>query len=209
MLANSGNIATYALEKLFGMDQLEQAVRMTHAIISRASSTDTLESSIIPYENYDYSRVLDAWCEGVFGDISLLSASLVLRPSTPVEVSPPSLSVTVTRDPAIDFSSAIQAGKVKAWIESDEGHEALREAFEPTSRFANLKCLKAAIAGRTLYVRHPTTTGDAMGMTMISKGMEKALEVIPERFTESRFGAASAPPRSRQRLVGLTEEEKT
>ena len=33
MLANNGNIATYALEKLFGMDQLERAVRIRRAII--------------------------------------------------------------------------------------------------------------------------------------------------------------------------------
>ena len=35
MLANNGNIATYALEKLFGMDQLERAVRIRRAIICK------------------------------------------------------------------------------------------------------------------------------------------------------------------------------
>ena len=35
MLANNGNIATYALEKLFGMDQLERAVRIRRAILCK------------------------------------------------------------------------------------------------------------------------------------------------------------------------------
>ena len=38
MLANNGNIATYALEKLFGMDQLERAVRIRRAIICKPPS---------------------------------------------------------------------------------------------------------------------------------------------------------------------------
>jgi hydroxymethylglutaryl-CoA reductase (NADPH) len=90
----------------------------------------------------------------------------------------------MTRGPAIDFPSAMQAGKAKAWIDSDEGHKVLREAFESTSRFAKLKSLKTGIAGRTLYVRFATTTGDAMGMNMISKGTEKALEAMQKRFPE-------------------------
>ncbi len=76
------------------------------------------------------------------------------------------------------------AGKCKAWIESEEGEDILREAFESTSRFARLQKIKCAMAGRTLFVRFATSTGDAMGMNMISKGTEKALEAMREFFPE-------------------------
>ncbi|KAG2123741.1 hydroxymethylglutaryl-coenzyme A reductase-domain-containing protein [Suillus clintonianus] len=60
----------------------------------------------------------------------------------------------------------------------------IREAFNSTSCFAKLQRLKTAMAGRTLFVRFATRTGDAMGMNMISKGTEKALEVIQKHYPE-------------------------
>ena len=41
-----------------------------------------------------------------------------------------------------------------------------------------LQSMKTAIAGTNLYIRFKTTTGDAMGMNMISKGVEHALNVM-------------------------------
>ncbi|KAG9840633.1 3-hydroxy-3-methylglutaryl-CoA reductase 2, partial [Aureobasidium melanogenum] len=55
-----------------------------------------------------------------------------------------------------------------------------KDAFNSTSRFARLQHLKAALAGTYLYIRFKTTTGDAMGMNMISKGVEQALSVMKE-----------------------------
>jgi hydroxymethylglutaryl-CoA reductase (NADPH) len=54
----------------------------------------------------------------------------------------------------------------------------MKTAFNSTSRFARLQTMKTAIAGTNLYVRFKTTTGDAMGMNMISKGVEHALSVM-------------------------------
>jgi hydroxymethylglutaryl-CoA reductase (NADPH) len=88
----------------------------------------------------------------------------------------------MTRGPAIDFPSVVEAGRAKRWIDSPEGYGILKEAFESTSRFAKLQRLKCGIAGRTLYVRFATSTGDAMGMNMISKGTEKALATLAEYF---------------------------
>lgn len=72
----------------------------------------------------------------------------------------------------------IDAGEALRWLESEEGKVALRGAFEGTSRFARLIEVKGAMAGRILYVRFRSTTGDAMGMNMVSKGTEKALEAM-------------------------------
>jgi hydroxymethylglutaryl-CoA reductase (NADPH) len=54
----------------------------------------------------------------------------------------------------------------------------MKKAFNSTSRFARLESMKTALAGTNLYIRFKTTTGDAMGMNMISKGVEHALNVM-------------------------------
>ncbi|KAG6899753.1 hypothetical protein C0993_007178, partial [Termitomyces sp. T159_Od127] len=83
----------------------------------------------------------------------------------------------MTRGPAIDFPSVVEAARAVAWIQG-EGYAELKAAFESTSRFARLRDIKAVLAGRTVYARFATATGDAMGMNMISKGTEKALEAM-------------------------------
>ncbi|KAG2121980.1 hydroxymethylglutaryl-CoA reductase, partial [Suillus clintonianus] len=90
----------------------------------------------------------------------------------------------MTRRPAIDFPSIVMAAEAKLRIDLEEGFEIIREAFNSTSCFAKLQCLKTAMAGCTLFVRFATHTGDAMGMNMISKGTEKALEVIQKHYPE-------------------------
>jgi len=40
--------------------------------------------------------------------------------------------------------------------------------------------VKAAQAGRNLYIRFVCQPGDAMGMNMVSKGSEKALQKLTE-----------------------------
>ena len=175
-------------------------------LTARASRTQTLEFSDIPLTNYDYSRVLGACCENVVGYIPLplgiagpltvdgelcpipmatAEGTLVASTSRGCKALNLGGGVTtvltrdaMTRGPAIDFPSIIDAAAALAWIDSEEGYSIMKEAFESTSRFAKLVSLKTALAGRTLFVRFATRTGDAMGMNMISKGTEKALEVM-------------------------------
>ncbi|KIM42323.1 hypothetical protein M413DRAFT_70770 [Hebeloma cylindrosporum] len=210
LLALNGKIAAYALEKVLGMNELERAVRIRRALISRASRTQTLESSDIPLTNYDYSRVLGACCENVVGYIPLplgiagplnvdgnlypipmatAEGTLVASTSRGCKALNAGGGVTtvltqdaMTRGPAIDFPTITMAADAKMWIDSEDGYATIKEAFESTSRFAKLKSLKTAMAGRTLFVRFATATGDAMGMNMISKGTEKALEVMQHQY---------------------------
>lgn len=162
--------------------------------------------------NYDYSRVIGACCENVVGYIPIplgiagpLRVDGVLCP-VPMATAEGTLVAStsrgckalnagggvttvvtqdgMTRGPAIDFPSIVVAAEAKAWVASPEGYEAIKVAFESTSRFAKLQSLKTAMAGRTLFIRFMTATGDAMGMNMISKGTEKGLEVLQQRFPE-------------------------
>lgn len=55
------------------------------------------------------------------------------------------------------------------WMQLPANFELLKESFDSTSRFARLTKLHIRIAGRLLFVRFVATTGDAMGMNMLSK----------------------------------------
>ncbi|KIY64724.1 hypothetical protein CYLTODRAFT_492869 [Cylindrobasidium torrendii FP15055 ss-10] len=212
VLAQNGKIAAHALEKVLGPEELERAVRIRRALISRSSRISSLETSDIPISNYDYSRVIGACCENVCGYIPIpfgiagpinvdgtlfpipmatAEGTLVASTSRGAKALNAGGGVTtvltqdgMTRGPAIDFPSIILAAEAKAWVDSPEGFAEIRVAFESTSRFAKLQSLKTAMAGRTLFVRFKTATGDAMGMNMISKGTEKSLELMQKKFPE-------------------------
>lgn len=179
---------------------------------ARASRTKTLENSLVPMKDYDYARVMGACCENVIGYMPLplgiagplkidglmypipmatAEGTLVASTSRGCKALNAGGGVTtvltadgMTRGPAIDFPSIVRAAEAKAFIESEDGYAAIKEAFESTSRFAKLQKIKCALAGRTLFVRFATRTGDAMGMNMISKATEKALDVLSHVFPE-------------------------
>ncbi|CAE6427100.1 unnamed protein product [Rhizoctonia solani] len=217
LLGQRGKIAPYALEKVLG--DFERAVRIRRALISRSSATKTLENSALPMKDYDYSRVQGACCENVVGympiPVGIAGPLIIDGESYPIPMATAEGTLVastsrgckalnagggvttvltqdaMTRGPAIEFPSITLAAQAKRWVDSPKGAAILREAFDSTSRFARLQKLKTTIAGRTLYVRFATSTGDAMGMNMISKGTEKALETMSEYFPEMNVLALS------------------
>ena len=84
----------------------------------------------------------------------------------------------MSRAPCILFPSIHRAATFKKWSESLLGLSIITKAFNSTSQYAKLKSVKCTMAGRTVYVRFVATTGDAMGMNMLSKGVESALSSI-------------------------------
>ena len=59
------------------------------------------------------------------------------------------------------------------WMDNPEKFKIIKSAFDSTSRFARLTKLLVRIAGRYLFIRFTASTGDAMGMNMLSKVKKK------------------------------------
>jgi hydroxymethylglutaryl-CoA reductase (NADPH) len=82
----------------------------------------------------------------------------------------------------VKMPTVARAVELKRWLEFPENQFQIASAFNSTSRFARLSNLKINVAGRYVYIRFRSTTGDAMGMNMISKGVEKALAFMADHF---------------------------
>ncbi|KAF7191178.1 3-hydroxy-3-methylglutaryl-coenzyme A reductase [Pseudocercospora fuligena] len=207
-LALRNKIPGYALEKTLEDKTRAVKIRrgMISRTPGTKELTSKLEKSKLPYEHFDYDRVHGACCEnvvgylplplGVAGPITIDGRSYFLPMATTEGVLVASTSrgckainagggaVTVltgdgmTRGPCIGFETLARAAAAKVWLDSVEGQKVMKDAFNSTSRFARLQQLKSSIAGTYVYVRFKTTTGDAMGMNMISKGVEQALNVM-------------------------------
>ncbi|KAK5107309.1 hypothetical protein LTR62_001402 [Meristemomyces frigidus] len=209
-LSLRGKIPGYALEKTLENKTRAVKIRRAVISRTPETSdlTSSLENSKLPYEHFDYDRVFGACCEnvigymplpiGVAGPITIDGRSYYLPMATTEGVLVASTSrgckainagggaITVltgdgmTRGPCVGFETLTRAAAAKVWLDSSEGQKVMKEAFNSTSRFARLQQLKSSIAGTYVYVRFKTTTGDAMGMNMISKGVENALRVMRE-----------------------------
>lgn len=213
-LSLQGKVAGYALEKSLG--DCTRAVKIRRSVIARTSSasnlTYSLETSALPYENYEWERVLGACCENVIGYMPVpvgVAGPLVIdgyshfipmattegvlvasasRGSKAINLGGGATTVLtadgITRGPCVTFETLAQAGAAKLWLDSQLGQTTMSDAFDSTSRFARLQTMKTTIAGTNLYIRFKTSTGDAMGMNMISKGVEHALNVMAKEFPE-------------------------
>ncbi|KAI0200886.1 hydroxymethylglutaryl-coenzyme A reductase [Astrocystis sublimbata] len=207
-LSLDGKVPGYALEKGLKDCERAVKVRRSIISRTPATTeiTNLLERSKLPYLNYNWDQVLGACCEnvigymplpvGVAGPLVIDGQSYFIPMATTEGVLVASTSrgakainagggaVTVltgdgmTRGPCVSFETLERAGAAKLWLDSDEGQNTMKKAFNSTSRFARLQSMKTAMAGTDLYIRFKTTTGDAMGMNMISKGVEHALSVM-------------------------------
>lgn len=203
-----GKIPGYALERTLKDFTRAVKIRRSIISRTRATAdyTNLLERSKLPYEHYNWERVFGACCEnvigymplpvGVAGPIVIDGQSYFIPMATTEGVLVASTSrgckainsgggaITVltgdgmTRGPCVGFETLERAGAAKLWLDSEVGQSTMKKAFNSTSRFARLQHMKTAIAGTNLFIRFKTTTGDAMGMNMISKGVEHALNVM-------------------------------
>eukprot|EP01087_Luapelamoeba_hula_P009050 TRINITY_DN2308_c0_g1_i6.p1 TRINITY_DN2308_c0_g1~~TRINITY_DN2308_c0_g1_i6.p1 ORF type:complete len:476 (+),score=96.84 TRINITY_DN2308_c0_g1_i6:170-1429(+) len=183
------------------------------------SSNSEDEIKGLPYTSYDYDAVLGRCCENVIGYVPIpvgVAGPLCINGKdhfVPMATTEGCLvastqrgckaismcggaTVTITNDgmtrgPCIKLNSAKEAAEVQAWVEHPENLEQITRAFNSTSNFARLHGIKAAVAGRNIYLRFKCVTGDAMGMNMVSKGTEKALELLQSQFPQMQIVSLS------------------
>lgn len=97
----------------------------------------------------------------------------------------------ITRAPLVRTASLKASSELKAWVENPTNFSKIATSFNSTSRFAKLKSVTCATAGRNVYIRFKAFSGDAMGMNMITKGVNEALSLIRQNFPDMKVMALS------------------
>lgn len=200
-------LAPHKLEEVLQDNQRAVKIRRMFKAAEMEVSDSFFEG--IPYQNFDYDKVYGVCCENVIGYIPIpvgiigplkmdgkeynvpmattegclvASAQRGLNAMAVRGVSSQILSDGMTRAPAVIFPNAKKAADMKIWV-SEHFEEVARE-FNSTSNFARLKDIRTVVAGRRAFIRFKCTTGDAMGMNMVTKGVTKAMEYISNHFPE-------------------------
>jgi len=165
----------------------------------------------LPYQHYDYEKVMGACCENVVGympvpvgvvgplnldgrhvQVPMATTEGCLVASTNRGCSAlrgcgVTTSVTydgMTRGPVVRFPSMIRATDALRWIEDKNNFDSIKHHFDSTSRFARLQRIHTRVAGRQLYIRFVARSGDAMGMNMLSKATEFAINRMLDVFPD-------------------------
>nr|AIA62198.1 3-hydroxy-3-methylglutaryl coenzyme A reductase [Cyanotis arachnoidea] len=166
----------------------------------------------LPLDGFDYDSILGQCCELPIGFVQLpvgVAGPLVLdgemyfvpmattegclvastnRGCKAIAESGGATSVLLkdgmTRAPVVKFPSATRAAELKAFLEDPNSFETVSLLFNRSSRFARLQSIKCAIAGRNLYMRFCCSTGDAMGMNMVSKGVQNVIDFLQTDFPD-------------------------
>ncbi|MEQ2260297.1 hypothetical protein XENORESO_012216 [Xenotaenia resolanae] len=208
-LVSSCKILNYKLEAVLETPERGVAIRREMLSLKLPISSAL---ACLPYKGYDYSKVMGACCENVIGympvpvgvagpllldnqqfHVPMATTEGCLVASTNRGCRAISLSGgcnskiladSMTRGPVVRLPSACRAAEVKIWLDTSDGFSMVKEAFDETSRFARLEKLLVCVAGRNLYIRFQSQTGDAMGMNMLSKGTEQALRRLKQHFPD-------------------------
>ena len=217
-LVEKKHMAGHQLEKAVG--DPSRGVRIRRKIYGKHGNLKRAMENL-PYQHYDYQKVLGACCEnvigympvpvGVVGPLNLDGRSLHIPMATTegclvastnrgcraLQGCGVTTAVTydgMTRGPVVRFPCMTRATDAMKWMDNKSNFESIKAHFDSTSRFARLQRLHIRCAGRSLYIRFVARSGDAMGMNMLSKATEFAinrmLDVFPDMEVVSLSGNA-------------------
>ncbi|KAI5707614.1 hypothetical protein M8J77_005950 [Diaphorina citri] len=208
-LLQANHLAEYNLEKELGDYERGVLIRRHNYLAQMKRGSNVFDE--LPYKNYDYSKVLGQCCENVIGYIPvpvgvagplLLDDRVVYVPMATTEgclvastkrgcravsvngVRSQVVGDGMSRAPVLRFPSSRRASEAMEWLQDLDNFASLKTSFDASSRFAKLRRISVRIAGHDLYVRFVATTGDAMGMNMLSKGTEQALTTMSLTFPD-------------------------
>ncbi|EEE69968.1 hypothetical protein OsJ_29860 [Oryza sativa Japonica Group] len=155
----AGKIPSYVLETRLG--DCRRAAGIRREALRRTTGR---EIRGLPLDGFDYASILGQCCELPVGYVQLPDG--------------------MTRAPVARFPSARRAAELKGFLENPANFDTLAMVFNRSSRFARLQRVKCAVAGRNLYMRFSCSTGDAMGMNMVSKGVQNVLDYLQDDFPD-------------------------
>jgi hydroxymethylglutaryl-CoA reductase (NADPH) len=95
----------------------------------------------------------------------------------------------MTRAPVITVPSIVDAVELVNWV--NEHFNEIKGVAESTSRHARLINIQPFIVGNNVWLRFKFTTGDAMGMNMVTIATDKAVKYILSNFPRARLVALS------------------
>ncbi|OWM67574.1 hypothetical protein CDL15_Pgr028437 [Punica granatum] len=203
----AGTTASYSLESKLGDCRRAAAIRR-----EALQRTTGRSLSGLPLDGFDYQSILGQCCEmpvgyvqipvGIAGPLKLdgrvysvpmatTEGCLVAsanRGCKAIAMSGGATSVVLrdgmTRAPVVRFGTAKRAADLKFFLESPANFETIAGVFNSSSRFGRLQSIKCAIAGKNMYMRFSCSTGDAMGMNMVSKGVQNVLDFLQKDFPD-------------------------
>ncbi|PRQ25249.1 putative hydroxymethylglutaryl-CoA reductase (NADPH) [Rosa chinensis] len=203
----AGTIPSYSLETKLG--DCKRAASVRREALQRVTGK-SLEG--LPLDGFDYESILGQCCEmpvgyvtipvGIAGPIMLDGREFSIPMATTegclvastnrgckaINLSGGAASVLLkdgmTRAPVVRFNSAKRAAELKFFMEDPENADTIATLFNKSSRFGRLQSVNCAVAGKNLYMRFCCSTGDAMGMNMVSKGVQNVLDFLQSDFPD-------------------------
>ncbi|KAM3189665.1 hypothetical protein ACQJBY_068133 [Aegilops geniculata] len=200
----AGKVPSYVLETRLG--DCRRAAGLRREAVRRITGRQ-IEG--LPLDGFDYASILGQCCELPVGYVQLpvgIAGPLLLdgqrfyvpmattegclvastnRGCKAIAESGGATSVVLrdamTRAPVARFPTARRAAELKAFLEDPANFDTLSVVF---NRFGRLQGVQCAMAGRNLYMRFSCSTGDAMGMNMISKGVQNVLDYLQDDFPD-------------------------
>ncbi|KAM3362830.1 3-hydroxy-3-methylglutaryl-coenzyme A reductase 1 [Capsicum galapagoense] len=202
-----GKTPSYSLESKLG--DCKRAASIRKEALQRITGK-SLEG--LPLEGFDYDSILGQCCEMPVGYVQIpvgIAGPLLLdgrEYSVPMATTEGCLVAStnrgckaifasggansvllrdgMTRAPVVRFTTAKRAAELKFFVEDPLNFETLSVMFNKSSRFARLQSIQCAIAGKNLYMRFSCSTGDAMGMNMVSKGVQNVLDYLQNEYPD-------------------------
>ncbi|WOG99854.1 hypothetical protein DCAR_0519210 [Daucus carota subsp. sativus] len=203
----SGKTPSYSLESRLG--DCFRAASIRREAVQRSTERSLLG---LPLEGFDYDSILGQCCEMPIGFVQIpvgIAGPLLLNGceyTVPMATTEGCLVAStnrgckaiyssggatgillkdcMTRAPVVRFSTAKRASDLKFFLEDPMNFETLALMFNKSSRFARLQRLQCSMAGKNLYIRFSCSTGDAMGMNMVSKGVQNVLDFLQCDFPD-------------------------
>ncbi|KAG6533786.1 3-hydroxy-3-methylglutaryl-coenzyme A reductase 3-like [Zingiber officinale] len=189
----------------------------------------------LPHHGFDYSYSSEWLCEPTVGYVQLpvgVPGPLLLDGSqyyVPMATTEGCLVASVSRGckaialsggatsvllrdgmtlmPVVRLPSVGRAAELKTFLENPNNLETLAEVFNSASRFAKLQEIKCAMAGRSLYMRFRCGTGDAMGMDIVSEGVQIVLDYLLNNFNDMEVISTSSKFLSENKPAAMNWKE--